>query len=667
MKEEKKTQKLLKAYLRWPVIPAVLSVVAAAGAFFFDRNAGTLVAVLAAVNIVFCMRLHFSARKNVMKAMVNFAVATDELQKRLSDDLDVPYAFVDREGMILWQNREMKSLLKEQKKNPRNVEELFGELSLEELMKIGETADYHMSVGDMRYRVRFTRTGEATERIFAMYLYDETELTTRREQIDSDRLVAGIIYLDNYEEAMESVEEVRRSLLTAMVDRKIVRYFDGMQAIIRKLEKDKYFVALQKKHLKTLEERQFDILEQVKTVNIGNEMRITLSIGIGDGGENYADCAELARQAMDMALGRGGDQAVVKNPESVQYYGGKTNSKEKTTRVKARVKAHAFRELIENKDRLFIMGHRRMDIDCLGAAIGIWRIAVTLDKKAHIVVSDQISAVKPMLQRFRGGEYPPDLFISEDAAMELLDENSVLVVVDTNNPVIVESPKLLEAAKTIVVLDHHRQSERSIRNAALSYVETYASSASEMVAEIVQYISDNVKIRVAEADAMYAGIVIDTHDFKNQTGVRTFEAAAFLRRNGVDVTRVRKLFREKIEDYRAKAEAVHNAVIYRDHFAMSTCPSEGLESPTVIGAQAANDLLDIVGVKASIVFTEYGGKIFVSARSIDEVNVQVMMEKMGGGGHRTMAGSQLSGASVSEAEERVREIIDEMIEKGEIA
>ena len=667
MKEEKKTQKLLRSYLRWPMIPAVLSILAACCAFFFDRRAGMAVAVFALITFAFCLRLLFSARKNVMKAVVNFAVATDELQKRLSDDMDVPYAFVDRGGMILWQNRAMKTLLKDQKKNPKNVEEMFPEFSLAELMKIGETEDYHLSMGGLRYRVRFTRTGEATDRIFAMYLYDETELITLRDQINSDRLVAGLIYLDNYEEAMESVEEVRRSLLTAMIDRKIVRHFDGMQAIIRKLEKDKYFMVLQKKHLQTLEERQFDILEQVKMVNIGNEMRVTLSIGIGDGGDDYAECAELARQAMDMALGRGGDQAVIKRPESVQYYGGKTNSKEKTTRVKARVKAHAFRELIENKDRLFIMGHKRMDIDCLGAAIGIWRIAVTLDKKAHIVVSDQVAAVKPMLKRFQGGEYPPDLFISEDTAMELLDENSVLVVVDTNNPVIVESPKLLESAKTIVVLDHHRQSERSIRNASLSYVETYASSASEMVAEIVQYISDDVKIRVAEADAMYAGIVIDTHDFKNQTGVRTFEAAAFLRRNGVDVTRVRKMFREKIKDYRAKAETVHNAEIYRDHYAMSVCPPEGLESPTIIGAQASNDLLDIVGVKASIVLTEFRGKIYISARSIDEVNVQVMMEKLGGGGHRTMAGAQMTDVTIEEALARVKEVIDDMIGKGEIA
>ena len=450
MKEEKKTQKLLRSYLRWPMIPAVLSILAACCAFFFDRRAGMAVAVFALITFAFCLRLLFSARKNVMKAVVNFAVATDELQKRLSDDMDVPYAFVDRGGMILWQNRAMKTLLKEQKKNPKNVEEMFPEFSLAELMKIGETEDYHLSMGGLRYRVRFTRTGEATDRIFAMYLYDETELITLRDQINSDRLVAGLIYLDNYEEAMESVEEVRRSLLTAMIDRKIVRHFDGMQAIIRKLEKDKYFMVLQKKHLQTLEERQFDILEQVKMVNIGNEMRVTLSIGIGDGGDDYAECAELARQAMDMALGRGGDQAVIKRPESVQYYGGKTNSKEKTTRVKARVKAHAFRELIENKDRLFIMGHKRMDIDCLGAAIGIWRIAVTLDKKAHIVVSDQVAAVKPMLKRFQGGEYPPDLFISEDTAMELLDENSVLVVVDTNNPVVVKA-RIVRASTNAVL------------------------------------------------------------------------------------------------------------------------------------------------------------------------------------------------------------------------
>ncbi len=560
----------------------------------------------------------------------------------------------------------MTALLAAQHKNPRRLDELFPELNPEELAKITESADYHLSLGELRLRVRLVREKLGNDKVFALYFYDETALLKLREEEESRRLTAGLLYLDNYEEAMESVDDVRRPLLTAMIDRKIVRYFDGMQAIMKKLEKDKYFFVMERRHLRELYETQFDILEQVKTVNIGNEMRITLSIGIGDGGATYAQCYDFARQAIDMALGRGGDQAVVKDGENIHYFGGKTNSKEKTTRVKARVKAHAFRELIENKDRLLIMGHKLMDIDSLGAAVGIWRIAATMGKEAHIVSSAVNNAIRPMLARFQNGDYPEDMFIPEEKALQLLDEGTVLVVVDTNRPSMVEGPRLLDAAKTIVVLDHHRQSQDSIRNAQLSYVETYASSACEMVAEVVQYISDEVKIRAVEADAMYAGIVIDTHNFQNQTGVRTFEAAAFLRRNGADVTRVRKLFREKLDDYRAKSEAIHNAEIYREHFALSFCDSEGLESPTVVGAQAANDLLDVIGVKASIVATTFREKVFLSARAIDEVNVQVMMEKLGGGGHRTIAGAQLANMTQEEAMNQVKQVIDEMLLKGEI-
>lgn len=666
MKEEKRAEELLKRYLRWPLIPIILIFPAALAALYMHRRSGVLVSAAALVITVFCLYLLLFARKNIQKAMVQYAVGVDELQKRLSDDLDVAYALTDRSGSFAWKNRAMRMLLKEHNANPGTVEEMFPELPLSEMTKIGESQDFHLTFQDRKFRVRVTRTGEATDRIFAVYLYDETVLIELKEDSDKRRLVAGLLYLDNYEEAMESVDEVRRSLLTAMIDRKIVRYFDGMQAIIKKLEKDKYLFILEREHLHTLESSQFDILEQVKTVNIGNEMRVTLSIGIGDGGEHYSECYEFARQAIEMALGRGGDQAVVKNHGKLLYFGGNSNSKEKTTRVKARVKAHAFRELIENKDRLFIMGHKMMDIDSLGSAVGIWRIAQTMGKRAHILASTVTSSIKPLMERFTGGEYPDDMFIGEEKALEMLDETSVVVVVDTNRPSIVEAPRLLEAAKTVVVLDHHRQSQDSIRNAQLSYVETYASSACEMVAEIVQYISDDVKLRAAEADAMYAGIVIDTHNFMNQTGVRTFEAAAFLRRNGADVTRVRKLFREKLDDYRAKAEAIHNAEVYRGHYAISCCNSEGLESPTVIGAQAANDLLDIVGIKASIVITEYDGTIYISARSIDEVNVQVMMEKLGGGGHRTIAGAQLTKASVEEAKEKVKQVLDEMLEKGEI-
>ena len=667
MKEERKAQEKLRNYLRWPIFPAVLSILMAVLICVANWETGLLVFLLALICGGICLRLYAVSGAEINRAMIGFSAATDSMQARLAENLDLCYALLDRSGAFSYQNTAMTALLAAQHKNPRRLDELFPELNPEELAKITESADYHLSLGELRLRVRLVREKLGNDKVFALYFYDETALLKLREEEESRRLTAGLLYLDNYEEAMESVDDVRRPLLTAMIDRKIVRYFDGMQAIMKKLEKDKYFFVMERRHLRELYETQFDILEQVKTVNIGNEMRITLSIGIGDGGATYAQCYDFARQAIDMALGRGGDQAVVKDGENIHYFGGKTNSKEKTTRVKARVKAHAFRELIENKDRLLIMGHKLMDIDSLGAAVGIWRIAATMGKEAHIVSSAVNNAIRPMLARFQNGDYPEDMFIPEEKALQLLDEGTVLVVVDTNRPSMVEGPRLLDAAKTIVVLDHHRQSQDSIRNAQLSYVETYASSACEMVAEVVQYISDEVKIRTVEADAMYAGIVIDTHNFQNQTGVRTFEAAAFLRRNGADVTRVRKLFREKLDDYRAKSEAIHNAEIYREHFALSFCDSEGLESPTVVGAQAANDLLDVIGVKASIVATTFREKVFLSARAIDEVNVQVMMEKLGGGGHRTIAGAQLANMTQEEAMNQVKQVIDEMLLKGEIS
>lgn len=666
MKEERKAQEKLRNYLRWPIFPAVLSILMAVLICVANWETGLLVFLLALICGGICLRLYAVSGAEINRAMIGFSAATDSMQARLAENLDLCYALLDCSGAFSYQNTAMTALLAAQHKNPRRLDELFPELNPEELAKITESADYHLSLGELRLRVRLVREKLGNDKVFALYFYDETALLKLREEEESRRLTAGLLYLDNYEEAMVSVDDVRRPLLTAMIDRKIVRYFDGMQAIMKKLEKDKYFFVIERRYLMELCETQFDILEQVKTVNIGNEMRITLSIGIGDGGATYAQCYDFARQAIDMALGRGGDQAVVKDGENIHYFGGKTNSKEKTTRVKARVKAHAFRELIENKDRLLIMGHKLMDIDSLGAAVGIWRIAATMGKEAHIVSSAVNNAIRPMLARFQNGDYPEDMFIPEEKALQLLDEGTVLVVVDTNRPSMVEGPRLLDAAKTIVVLDHHRQSQDSIRNAQLSYVETYASSACEMVAEVVQYISDEVKIRAVEADAMYAGIVIDTHNFQNQTGVRTFEAAAFLRRNGADVTRVRKLFREKLDDYRAKSEAIHNAEIYREHFALSFCDSEGLESPTVVGAQAANDLLDVIGVKASIVATTFREKVFLSARAIDEVNVQVMMEKLGGGGHRTIAGAQLANMTQEEAMNQVKQVIDEMLLKGEI-
>ena len=368
-----------------------------------------------------------------------------------------------------------------------------------------------------------------------------------------------------------------------------------------------------------------------------------------------------------MALGRGGDQVVVKEGETITFYGGKSELAGKSTRVKARVKAHALEEIISSKERIMIMGHKIIDTDAFGAAVGMFKIATVLDREAHIVINHLPPSVKPTAERFLNNpEFPEEMIINETQAAELADENTLLIMVDVNRPSYTECPDLMEWIPNVVVIDHHRQLADSVENAMLSYVEPYASSTCEMVAEILQYINDGIKLKPVEADAMYAGMMVDTNNFMNKTGVRTFEAAAFLRRNGADVTRVRKMFRDNMEDSKAKAKVISNAELFAGGFAISECPAEDLESPTIISAQAANDLLNIVGVKAAIVLCQYQNQIYISARSIDEVNVQIIMERLGGGGHLSAAGAQLRDCTVAQAKELVKETIKGMIERGEI-
>ena len=424
---------------------------------------------------------------------------------------------------------------------------------------------------------------------------------------------------------------------------------------------------MRSRSLEKLKEMKFSILQEVKTVNIGNEMAVTISIGIGANSGSYNKNAEYARIAIDLALGRGGDQVVIKEGDKISYFGGKSQAVEKNTRVKARVKAHALKEFMDSKEKVVVMGHKIIDADSFGAAVGIYRMAKTLNKKTHIVIDNITSSIRPLIQAFeQDPDYDAHMFVNCRDAKEIADENTLVVVVDTNNPKYTECEELLYQTKTIVVLDHHRQGSDVIPNSVLSYIEPYASSACEMVAEILQYFTEGVRIRNIEADAIYAGVMVDTDNFTQKTGVRTFEAAAFLRRCGADVTRVRKMFRENMNDYRARGEAIKNAELFRDSFAISVCPSDYVESPTVVGAQAANELLNIVGVKASFVLTDYKGVIYVSARAIDEVNVQIIMERMGGGGHLNIAGCQLQGMSVDNAKMYLKRTLAEMLEGGEI-
>lgn len=682
MKEKIKVKGQLGFYLQWPIILSILLIIMNLIIGVVSLAAGLVMSALTIVYIVMALWIYMYKRRRLMAGLVEFSSEYAWIQKRLLSDLNLPYAVADETGYCMWMNKEFIRISREKKGFNRNLMSLFPEITRELLTELKETVILHSEYGESKYRIDLkpvpmeeddedARDALGTEadrqELIAVYLFDETEVIRCRQEVDEQKMVAGLIYLDNYEEALESVEEVRRSLLMALVDRKISKYIAGMNGVVKKLEKDKYFLMIKQKYVQELQENRFSILEEVKTVNIGNEMSLTLSIGLGMNGDTYNQNYELARVAIDMALGRGGDQAVVKDADKIQYYGGKSQQLEKTTRVKARVKAHALRELMETKDRLLIMGHKMSDIDAFGAAVGIYRIATSLNKKANIVINEVTSSVRPMKERFMNNpDYPEDLFLNENQAVELVDTNTILVVVDVNRPSITDAPALLRMVKTIVVLDHHRQSSEIIDNAVLSYVEPYASSTCEMVAEILQYVADGIKIKSPEADAMYAGIVIDTNNFTNQTGVRTFEAAAYLRRSGADITRVRKLFRDDMDDYKAKAETVRRAEVFEGSFAISVCPIEGVLNPTVVAAQAANELLGIIGIKASIVMSQHNGTIYLSARSIDEVNVQVMMEKLGGGGHRTISGAQLPGATIEEATESLKGVIREMLEKGDI-
>ena len=503
---------------------------------------------------------------------------------------------------------------------------------------------------------------------YVFYFTDVSEMKRAQLAYIKNRPIIMLLQTDDIADIKADYRDSERAAIRGGVEEVIENWTGQYDCIMRKISEERFMIIAQSDVLEKMRADRFSVLDKIREYKYKERvLGLTLSIGVGTG-VAITDCEKSAEQALDMALGRGGDQAVVKDGTKIRYYGGKSQQLEKTTRVKARVKAHAMRELMDTKDKMLIMGHKIGDTDSFGAAIGIWRIATSFNKKARIVINGVNSSVKPMMARFENSsDYPEDLFLTGEEAAEWADSNTMLVVVDVNRPSITEAPELLKQIKTIVVLDHHRQSSEIIDNAVLSYVEPYASSACEMVAEVLQYIGDDgIKIKPAEADAMYAGIVIDTNNFMNQAGVRTFEAAAFLRRNGADVVRVRKLFRDRLEDYRARAEAIQKAEIYHGAFAISVCPSEGLESPTVVGAQAANELLDIVGIKASFILTQMGDTIYFSARSIDEINVQIIMERLGGGGHRTIAGAQLKGATIDEAREKLKDLITDMMEKGEI-
>ena len=668
---------------RFFLLPQILFFVIAAAAivlFWVNRDACLIVGIFAAVYGLVILIGWLTLRNAMTQEIVDFAAHYGSVQKKLLDEFVIPYALLDNVGRFLWINEQFTKLTEKDKTYHKSITTVFPQLTRELLQK-PEITEQILEINNRTLRVMITRmtfgdfAGETNilsmdseeQFLTALYFFDETDYRRILREKEEQRLVAGLVYIDNYEEVLEHVEDVKQSMLLALVDRRVNKYFSEVDGLVRKIEKDKFFVVFRNKYLNKLKEERFHLIEDVKSIKIGKERTVTLSIGIGATGDSYTQNYEFAHAAIDLALARGGDQAVIREGEDLSYYGGSQREISKNTRVKARVKAHALREMIETHKDVLVMGHTISDPDAFGAAIGVCVMAKSLEKECHVVINEISASLRNEVNTFSPDKgYVPDMFINSDEALEIAGDNTLIMVVDTNRPSYTECPELLRRYRSsVVVFDHHRQGTEVIDNPILSYIEPFASSTCEMVAEVLQYFSTDIKLTPEEADAIYAGILIDTNNFLTKTGVRTFEAAAYLKRCGTDVTRVRKMMRNDMEAYKARAEILRRAEVYRNSFAISVC-QDNVDSPTIVGAQAANELLNIIGIKASFVLTEYQNKIFVSSRSIDEINVQLIMERLGGGGHVSVAGCQFKDCTIEEAISRVKNTLDVMIEEGSI-
>ena len=670
----------LNSIFLWPVGLGILLVLLDILLCFVSSVAASIVAVFIVIYAFVCAMMICYFRPRIIKEIVEFSSNYSQVQRQLLYELSIPYCLLDNKGNILWMNASMQASINRKNDLNKNISTIIPELSANVFRNFEDFKEIRVAFNDRDYRVEMKRISadiitqgvnilakDYNSSLVAMYMFDETDINQYIQKIRDERFVVGLVYIDNYEDALESVDDVRRSLFVGLVDKRVNKYFSAGAAIIRKLEKDKYLVVFRYKFLEKLLADKFSLVEDIKSVKVGNEKTLTISIAIGTGAADYARNYDIAKAAMDLALGRGGDQAVIKDGEKIYYYGGKSQQMEKNTRVKVRVKAHALRQILEANDNVLIMGHNLPDIDSFGSALGIYIIAKKFGKEAHIVFGEISSSVRPFMNRFIDKEeYPDDMFIKKEEAENYLTASTVVIVVDVNRPQRTECPQLLDKCKTIIVFDHHRRSSDTITGAVLSYVDPYASSACEMVTEMIQYVDDGIKLKAFEADALYAGISIDTDGFNSKSGPRTFEAAAFLRRHGADVTRVRKMLRNDMNEYKAIASAVSKSEVYKSAFAITVFDGEGLESPTIGGAKAANQLLDISGIKASFVITQYEDKLYISARSIDEVNVQLVMEKLGGGGHMSIAGAQLTNCTIQQAVNTIKLTLDNMLAEGEI-
>ena len=614
--------------------------------------------------IIYCLvlfltyRTNISMRERVIKNLDSF------IFKLRTDDtvlnFPIPAIIITNQGDILWNNNELEMLFKGINKQ-KYMETLIKELNDEyDDRFIG--IDKEINIHDKHYRllgnlVNLRRTGKDKETVIMLYFIDRTEYYKLYRMYDDSKDCVGVIMIDNYDELVQGMIDTDRPQLIATVERRLREWFAFTGGIMTSLDRNKYLIVFEKKFIKAFADSKFEILDEIKEITLSNKIPVTLSIGIVVEEESENEKFQNALATIDIALGRGGDQAVIRKNGKYEFFGGNTKEVEKMTKVKPRVISQALKELIDESSNVIIMGHKNMDADSLGAAMGIYALAHAHKKEANVVCNGGIT-IEELCNKINSSEEYEGVLVGGNEAVGKVRENTLIVVVDTHKANYVDAEQVLAKANKVVVIDHHRRSTEAIENPVLTFHEVYASSASELVTEILQYAEEKLEITKIEAECLYAGILTDTKNFTQKTGVRTFEAAAYLKKTGIDVAAINKYFQNDVDTYVAIADVIRNSEIIYDTIAIAICPT-GIENQIQITAQAADELLNLNGIETSFVLSKVDNKVYISGRSTGDLNVQVVLEKLGGGGHMMIAGAQIENVEVETAKKMLIDAIEE--------
>lgn len=608
----------------------------------------------------------------ISETLQDLTLSVDSVAKTSLINSPFPLIILEKDGSIIWRsskfisefaNIDINTYINDLKidiNDEIEKREKTGNAGNKDIINILEIENKtYKIVGKYAYHKNKDKRAQK-EYMIMIYFIDETENVKLQKEYKDSKSCVGMIIVDNYEETMQRIESEEKPQITAKIDQCIYEWTNETNGVLIKTEKDKYIYFFEQRYLGWIKEDKFSILDKIKEIELKENIQLTLSIAVSNEGVTDKEKYKSAQAAMDIVLGRGGDQAVIRENEIYKFFGGRAQEVEKRTKVKARIVAHALENLIKESKKVMIMGHTNPDIDSFGSSMGIYRLAESVGTNAYIVAGENMTALQSFKKELDKDEEYEDILINKEVALENADEDTLLVIVDTHKLNYVEIPELTEKTEKIVIIDHHRRGADFIEKATLTFQEVYASSAAELVTELLQYAEAKVNLKTLEAESLYAGIMMDTKNFTFKTGVRTFEAAAYLRRAGVDIIRVKKWFQSDLASFNKIADIVKKAEIVNDTIAISTY-GRSTKDTSLICAKAADELLTISDITASFVLGKVGDKVCISGRSIGDINVQIILEKLGGGGHITLAGAQVTGMTVEETKQELINRINEYL------